>query len=124
MDALSHSVTLCENIFNKPSFPNRKCKGAEILTVGSPSPTCHVSGVTCHMSLVKIHLLHVTCQESDFLCEASKLASGGSVINGAYPSRPIQSKKLQCLSVLEFVYPILWQPEPRELSPSDQRAYR
>ena len=49
-DLLTHSVMVCGNIFNKPSFPNHKSKRADILREGSPSHSCHVSGVTCHMS--------------------------------------------------------------------------
>ena len=40
----------------KPSLPNRKCQGAEILREGLPPPTCHVPGVTCHESRVTCHM--------------------------------------------------------------------
>ena len=57
---ISHSMILCENLFNKPSFRNRKSYGAKTLRESLPPPTCHVSGVTCHVSHIICHVSHVT----------------------------------------------------------------
>ena len=52
---LINSFIPCGNLFNKPSFRNRKTKGAEMLREGSHPPNCHVSCVTCHVLRVVCH---------------------------------------------------------------------
>ena len=87
---LSHSIILCENILNNPSFRNRKSYGAKLLRESSPPPTCHVSGVKCHASHIMCHMSHVTYHMYFLLIKNNpdkmvKLVTGGSVINGTYP---------------------------------------
>ena len=54
-NSLNMSVILCENIFNKPSFPNSKSLGAKVHL--PPPVTCQVSHVMCQMSHVRCHML-------------------------------------------------------------------
>ena len=61
----------------------------------------HVSPVTCHVSPVTCHMLHVICIIIFFLIKKKKmdkvlvLVIGGSVTNGAYPTKFIYESVLK-----------------------------
>ena len=48
-----------------PSPSNHNCWEAEILSEGSPPPTCHMSHVMCHVSHVTFHVSQVMCYRSN-----------------------------------------------------------